>query len=122
MRLKVERLNYLLEMMIRRRAGVPIPPEKIKTYLDLSIRFGKPVVGHGCLTRGLSLYFFLRKKCDMDVSLCFGIGQVNGNFEGHCWLLHEGKPYLENCDPKTLFAEIYRFPQTAFAAGGGVGA
>ena len=62
-----------------------------------------------CLTRGLTRYYFLR-RAGMDVTLHFGMGEVDGVFAGHCWLTADGEPLLEPRDPRPVFAETYRIP------------
>ena len=65
---------------------------------------GHPLVRPGCLTRGVTLYYALRRAGD-DVSLCFGVGEDGGQTAGHCWLDKAGRPLLERVDPRT---EIHR--------------
>jgi hypothetical protein len=62
------------------------------------------------LTCGITLYYFL-KRAGADVDLCFGLGAVDGGdgFDGHCWLVLAGEPYLEPRDPRPLYTEMYRF-------------
>jgi hypothetical protein len=110
MRLKLARLDALLLALSRPKSGIPTAAEKIKSYLELAIRFGRPAVRPGCLTRGVTLYHFLRKEAGLEVALCFGTRQWNSNFEGHCWLVRDGKPFWETGDAGPVFAEIYRFP------------
>ena len=112
MRLKLVRLDALLLALSRPKSGTPTAAEKIKSYLDLAIRFGRPAVRRGCLTRGVTLYYFLRKEAGIEVALCFGMRQRNSNFEGHCWLVRDGKPFWETGDSGPVFAEIYRFPSS----------
>jgi hypothetical protein len=75
-----------------------------------ALRVGRPLVRRGCLTRGITLYYFLR-RAGADVRLCFGLGAVDGGdgFDGHCWLVLAGEPYLEPRDPRPLYTEMYRF-------------
>jgi hypothetical protein len=106
LRLKLSRVENLLEPRIpstahRDRADL------ITEYVETAIRAGRPLVRPGCLTRGVTRYYFLRRD-GMDVSLCFGMGQVQGEFVGHCWLVKDGVPYLETQDPRPLYAEMYR--------------
>jgi Transglutaminase-like superfamily len=84
--------------------------------IDLTIRYvdgvralGRPIVDQGCLTRGLTLYYFLR-RAGLDVVLCFGIDYENGALAGHCWLVRDGEPFLEPGTPPHRYTEIYRFP------------
>src|ERR687893_539717 len=70
LRLKLPRLASLLEPKI-----TPSPPEpdriqQIASYVDAVLRVGRPLVRSGCLTRGLTLYYFCR-RAGWDVTLCF---------------------------------------------------
>jgi len=49
----------------------------------------------------------------MDVSLCFGMGKIDGEFVGHCWLVKDGVPFLELRDPRPWYSEMYRLPGSA---------
>ena len=80
---------------------------KITRYVELAIRRGQPMVRPGCLTRGLTRYYFLR-RAGMDVGLCFGMGRLEDGFMGHCWLVKTGEPFLEMEDPRPLYVEVYR--------------
>jgi hypothetical protein len=110
LRLKLSRLKALLEPRIpssEDRDRV----EQIAEYVEMAIREGRPLVRPGCLTRGVTRYFFFRRD-GMDVSLCFGMGQVQGEFVGHCWLVKDGVPFMETRDPRPLYAEMYRISKT----------
>ena len=63
----------------------------------------------GCLTLGLTRYYFFR-RAGLDVSLHFGMGRIGKDkeFVGHCWLVRGGVPYLEKQDPRPLYVEMYR--------------
>jgi hypothetical protein len=112
MRLKLVRLDALLLAWSRPKSGTLTAAEKIKSYLELAIRVGGPAVRRGCLTRGVTLYHFLRKEAGIEVDLCFGMRQWNSNFQGHCWLVRDGNPFWETVDSGPVFAEIYRFPSS----------
>jgi hypothetical protein len=71
------------------------------------IRRGRPVVRPGCLTRGVTLYYGLRRE-GLDVALCFGVGSPEGEMAGHCWLEMDGLPLLEGTDPRIVFTEVVR--------------
>lgn len=105
LRLKISRLQALLEP----RNSSPTDRdrvEQIAEYVEKAIRKGRPLVRPGCLTRGVTRYYFLRRD-GVDVSLCFGMGRVDGMFVGHCWLVKEGEPFMETRDPRPLYAEMY---------------
>ena len=125
---------YLLRLKLSRVAGVLEPGKdpsavdenrvrKITAYVETAIRRGKPLVRPGCLTRGLTRYYFLRRS-GMDVALCFGMGRMDNEFIGHCWLVKDGEPYLEpqDQDPRTRYAEMYRISRTSSPASGPAGA
>ena len=76
-------------------------------WVDAVIRRGQPLVRPGCLTRGVTLYYALRRAGD-DVSLCFGVGFDGGETTGHCWLDKDGEPLLERADPLSRFTEVVR--------------
>jgi len=106
LRLKLSRVEALLEPRI------PSPAdrdrvEQIAAYVEMTMREGRPLVRPGCLTRSLTRYYFFRRD-GMEVSLCFGMGKVEKEFVGHCWLVKDGVPYLETQDPRPLYAEMYR--------------
>lgn len=113
LRLKLERLALWLEP--------PSPPsplgnraeaEALARRIDAWLRAGRPLVRPGCLTRGLTLYWFLR-RAGFPVSLRFGIGELAGmedHLEGHCWLVLDGEPLAERRDPRPLYTETWRIP------------
>jgi Transglutaminase-like superfamily len=111
LRLKLSRVETLLEP----RAPSPANPkrvEQIAEYVEMAIREGAPLVRSGCLTRGLTRYYFFRRE-GMDLSLSFGMGRVKGEFVGHCWLVKDGLPFMEMQDPRPLYAEMYRISGSA---------
>lgn len=92
----------------------PLPPapdraalEALARRLDRLLRLGRPLVRSGCLTRGVTLYRFLR-RAGADVSLRFGMGRVGDEFSGHCWLALDGEPFAEPRDPRLTFTETWR--------------
>jgi hypothetical protein len=86
----------------------PLAPARVDRLVALAPRFAHPVVRTGCLTRGLTLFWFLRRQ-GLDVELRFGL-DPSGVADGHCWLTLDGEPYLEREDPRPRFAELYRVP------------
>jgi hypothetical protein len=83
------------------------------------LQAGRPLVRRGCLTRGVTLYYCLR-RAGVDVGLTFGMGRVDGGdgFDGHCWLVKGGEPYLEARDPRDHYVPMYSFPCSAAAQDG----
>jgi hypothetical protein len=59
----------------------------------------------------VTLLYVLRRR-GHDVSLTFGIGDVGGRVEGHCWLTRNGEPFLERTDPRTAFVETVSLPRS----------
>jgi len=114
LRLKLARVESLLLPRFPRSTGQN-RIEQITKYVEIAIREGRPLVRPGCLARGLTRYYFFRRE-GLDVSLCFGMGQVAEEFVGHCWLLKDGVPFLETRDPRPLYAEMYRISGTPHLA------
>ncbi len=116
LRLGLPRVESLLEPK-------SIPPklassevERLLELVDTVLRRGRPLVREGCLIRGVTRYYFLR-RAGVDVRLVFGLGASGDTFEGHCWLVRDGRPFLEASDPRTMFRETYSIPRQAGAAG-----
>jgi hypothetical protein len=80
--------------------------------VDRALQRAPRVVRRGCLTRGITLYYFLR-RAGADVSLAFGMSTNGEPFVGHCWLVEAGEPFLERKDPRETFTEVYRIPYDA---------
>jgi Transglutaminase-like superfamily len=112
LRLRLPRLEALLTP--RRICSCPHTArvQEIIRAVDAVLHLGRPLLRPGCLSRGLTLYYFLR-KAGLDVALCFGIGTLNGECVGHCWLVQAGEPFLEARDPRPLFTAVYTFPAGA---------
>lgn len=106
LRLRLSRVQTLLEPRIPSQANSD-RVEQITEYLEIAIRAGRFLVRPGCLTRGVTRYYFFRRN-GLDVSLCFGMGQDKGEYVGHCWLIKDGVPFMETRDPRPLYAEMYR--------------
>lgn len=108
MRLRIARLAAVLEPGTVLISADPNRIRKIGTYLEMAIGRGRPLVRPGCLTLGVTRYYFFR-RAGMDVSLHFGMGRIDEGrgFLGHCWLERDGEPFLEARDPRGLYAEMY---------------
>ena len=110
-RLRILGLNRLPRWLEpRRRRSLPPTPEEVTALIgridDLLIA-GRPLVRSGCLTRGLTLYRFLRRE-GAAVILRFGVGTIHGEFAAHCWITLGEEPLAEIHDPRPLFAETWR--------------
>ena len=82
--------------------------------VELARSIGSPLVRQTCLTRGVTHYFFLR-RAGLPVSLCFGAAMKNGALTqqvGHCWLVKDGEPFLENSDPRRQFLPVFSLPES----------
>jgi hypothetical protein len=113
---RIDRLAPLLEPA---RTPPPPPQEEVDALvarIDRLLQAGRPFVRSGCLTRGFTLFYFLR-RAGADVSLRFGMGEVEGSFSGHCWIVQDGEPLAEKRDPRPLFAETFRIPSTREESG-----
>ena len=113
MRLKPRTLERLLTL--RRRHVIAEADDavaRIVQHLRMASRVASPLVRAGCLTRGLTLFYFLR-RAGVDVSLCFGMRREAGEFDGHCWLTRGGAPFLERQDPRPIYAHVFTIPSAA---------
>jgi Transglutaminase-like superfamily len=79
-------------------------------HVDRLLAAGTPLIRPGCLTRGLTHFYFLR-RAGADVELAYGIGTIDGRTEGHCWLERDGEPFLERVDPRRLYVRTYAVPR-----------
>ena len=92
----------------------PRPDPRREAWLvenvDRILSVARPFVRPGCLTRGLTHYYFLR-RAGVDVQLRYGLATPVGESDGHCWLVRDGEPFLERADPRELYVETYRLPR-----------
>jgi transglutaminase superfamily protein len=116
LRLPLSTLERMLEPRRVRRLPKAGDTERWPSIVDRLIAHGRPFVRPGCLTRGVTLFYVLRRR-GYDVRLAFGIGDVDGRVEGHCWLMRDGEPFLERTDPRLVFVETYSVPRVLRAAG-----
>lgn len=102
MRLPLARLARVLEP--RRQAVSDLDSacmERRVAFIDEALRRGRPFVRPGCLSRGVTRYWFLR-RAGADVVLCFGTGKVESQVQAHCWLTIDGTPLYEPEDDTTF--------------------
>ena len=113
-RLSLERQEALLEP---RRPAPPDPEREawLVANVDRLLSAGRPVIRPGCLTRGLTHYYFLR-RAGVDVQLRYGLGHPVGEADGHCWLVRDGEPFLERADPRGRYVETYSMPRARAGA------
>jgi hypothetical protein len=110
MRLSLPRLNALLTRPPRARRPSPGEVERLDRLVTLAPRIARPLVRPGCLTRGITLFWFLR-RAGLDVELRFGLDPGGDEpADGHCWLALDGEPFLERRDYRSRFTELYRMP------------
>ena len=110
-RIPLSRLQVWVEPRHRLPPGHPAAVQRAVELVETGLELGRPLVRRGCLTRGLTLYRFLR-RAGADVELCFGVGSVAAAIEGHCWLERDGLPYLERAKGGPNFVAIYRIPSS----------
>lgn len=109
-RLPFGRLSALLQRVDGAPAAdassIELVAERVERALARDVRFAP----HTCLTRSLTRYWFLR-RAGADVRLVFGMGGVDGSFEGHSWVERDGEPYRESTDPRAHFLPMYTIPR-----------
>jgi hypothetical protein len=105
---RLERLAARLESTTARTIRhEPRTAEELARRIDVWLRAGWPLVRRGCLTRGITQLWFLR-RAGFPVSLRFGL---DSRLEGHCWLVLDGEPFAEKRDPRPLYTETWRIPR-----------
>lgn len=109
LRLKLAWLQWVLSRVPLGTSPTEARIHAIVRCTAVALRRGQPVIRRGCLTRGLTLYFFLR-RAGLDVDLCFGAGYLGAEFAAHCWVEQGGEPFHEPVDPRRVYAEMYRVP------------
>ena len=113
MRLRLPTVERLVEGRIRsrnRRQRRRPDRTEVERAVGNALALGSPLIDGRCLTRGLTLYYFLR-QAGLDLKLVFGAGFGEAGFTAHCWLVKDGKPFLENSDPGRQFVTMYQIPQ-----------
>ncbi len=106
LRLRPARLAQVLEPRRAIHGGDPHGLTETARVTDAALHRGRPFVRTGCLTRGVTRYWMMR-RAGADVALCFGVGRVDGSVEAHCWLEMDGQPFMEPPDV-TVFSEMFR--------------
>jgi len=110
MRLPLPRVSAIVTRPPRDPAPSAEEIERLERLIALAPRVGHPLIRRGCLTRGVTLFWFLR-RAGLDVELRFGLDPGrDGPTDGHCWLALDGEPFLERIDPRPRFPELYRLP------------
>jgi hypothetical protein len=117
MRLPLPRLDELLDWATSRTDPSPsLDADTLAAAVLKVLEAGRPLLRRGCLTRGVTLYYCLR-RAGINVELSFGMGRVSrgDGFDGHCWLELNGSPYLEPRDPRLEYATMYTCGRRASA-------
>ena len=110
MRLPLPRLAALLSRPPRRVPRSEVEIERLARLIELAPQVARPLVRPGCLTRGVTLFWFLRRS-GLGVELRFGLDPAEDDTtDGHCWLSLDGEPFLEKRDPRSRFTELFRLP------------
>jgi len=81
-------------------------------YTETALRLGRPITQNRCLTRCVTLYYFLSRQ-GLDLTIVFGAGTLDGRFSAHCWLEVAGKPFAENENPYAVYSPTYCIPDSA---------
>lgn len=109
MYLRAPKLTRLLTPRHSPGAADPVQVQQILVGMDAVMRVGRPLVQVRCLTRGLTLYYFLR-RAGLVVELWFGVSKTAERFGAHCWLVKDGEPFGEKADPRAIFTPVYHLP------------
>lgn len=112
LRLPLPRLAALVTRPVRRRTASDADAVRLFRLMELAVSACYPLIRPGCLTRGVTLYWFLR-RAGLDVQLQFGLDpEPREVTDAHCWLTFAGEPYLEKVDV-SRFTKLYRLPLPA---------
>ena len=109
MRLRLPTLSRVVGLQgpARKPYGGRVDVERLVAFFDAARVLAYPVVRPGCLTRAITLYWFLLRD-GVAVELCLGVALENGEPIGHAWLVREGSAFLEPGDPASRFTVSYR--------------
>ena len=99
-RLPPRRLERVLQLGNDGGEPDPAAPAAAERALDVTAR----LIRHTCYTRGITRYLLLRGG-RTGLSLVFGVDAASR--EGHCWLVLDGRPYLENENPEARFVPVW---------------
>jgi hypothetical protein len=111
-RLQLSRASLFFEPRRRRPGAGDDRERELVRAVDWVMKSGWPLLRPGCLTRGFTLLYFLR-RAGVDVELLFGVGELDGRTEAHCWLVRDGEPYFESSDPRLRFTAVCRLARGA---------
>jgi hypothetical protein len=108
-RLRPSRLCRVLGYAVRNTRAAAAPDETAVARVQRALAIAGRVRRQTCLTRSVARFLLLR-RAGYPVELVFGLGPQEGIWAGHCWLELDGKPYLEDTDPRPLFPQMLRVP------------
>ena len=93
-----------LERVLRIADGGGAPDTAAPAAAERALALTGRVIRHTCYTRGITRYLLLRHGRS-GLSLVFGLDALSR--EGHCWLLLDGRPYLEGDGPHPRFVPVW---------------
>jgi hypothetical protein len=94
-----------LERVLRLGAGGGAPDPAAPAAAERALALTSRLIRHTCYTRGITRYLLLRRG-HSGLSLVFGLDAASR--DGHCWLVLDGRPYLEADDPERRFVPVWR--------------
>ena len=109
LRVNLPRLLAFLEPRALSTDPDPVKVDRIIRYTDALLVGRGPLPRRSCLRRAVTLYYFLRRE-GMQLGICFGVSPSGEDLAGHCWLVRDGEPFLEEGDPLSTFIPMYSFP------------
>ena len=110
MRAPLPLLGRWLVRPVGRRRAAAVPPARVAELVALAQMVAHPLVRRGCVTRGVSLLWLLRRQ-GLPVELAFGLGDPREDPSGHCWLILDDRPFLEPPASAEMFVEIHRLSE-----------
>lgn len=113
-RLPLTRLEAVLEPRRTPRLLGTAADDEVQRAVERALALGRRLLRPTCMTKGVTRYYLLR-RAGVDVALAFGLEREDGHRNGHCWLVKNGEPFLEDTDPRSRFIEVFRLPTGAVA-------
>ncbi|MBN1913021.1 MAG: lasso peptide biosynthesis B2 protein [Candidatus Omnitrophica bacterium] len=103
-------LPEVLRLMTPRAVNKEYSPKKVIFYGLFWTSLRIPTFFNHCLRRSLVLFRFLR-EAGVEVTIIIGV-QINkkGRLKGHSWLMHNGRPFLNEPSVADRFKVIYAYP------------
>ena len=104
-RLKLPHLARVVEPRRRKGASSQALIAETLATVEWALGLAAPQMRSNCLARGVTRLYFLR-RVGADVSLHFGLDVAGAPAAGHCWLVKDEQPFLEDGDPRRRFAPV----------------